>query len=133
MKNACLFYIVFISCYISRYHFSQIFRTSFSIISKQDFRHKFYFLKDSLKHPHPLNSQNLLRVTKVFCRCSLTPSRKAFFFEIKISPILKLLNKTSNLHIYIYIYIYIYISWVIVKPQKTVRYIQRMSASKKTC
>ena len=101
------FLIVFISCYISKYHFSQIFRTSFSIISKKDFRHKFHFLTDSLKHPHPSNSQNLLRGTKFFCRCSLTSSRKALFFKIKISPILKLLNKTSNLHIYLYIYIYI--------------------------
>ena len=123
MKNTCLFYIafqvlkvslikickvelsdllflvVFISFYISRYHFSQIFRTSFSIISKKDFLHKFSFLTDSLKHPHPLSGQNLLSVTKAFCRCSLALSRKALFFKIKISPILKLLNKTSNLYI----------------------------------
>ena len=68
MKNTCPFYIVFqilkviliklckiqspdfllllvfISFYISRYHFSQIFRTSFKIIWKKDFRHEFSFL-----------------------------------------------------------------------------------------
>ena len=81
MKNICLFYIafqvlkerlikickaelsdllflvVFISFYISRYHFSQIFRTSFSIISKKDFLHKFSFLMDSLKDPTPLTTK----------------------------------------------------------------------------
>ena len=65
------FLVVFISFYISKYHFSQIFRTSFSIIGKKDFCHKFSFLTDSFKPPHPLNSQNLLSVTKVFCQCSL--------------------------------------------------------------
>ena len=40
-----------ISSYISRYHFSQIFRTSFRIICKKDFRHEFSFLTDSLKPP----------------------------------------------------------------------------------
>ena len=61
-----LLFVVFISFYISRYHFSQILRTSLNIISKKDFRHNFSFLMDSLKLPHPLNSQNLLSVTKVF-------------------------------------------------------------------
>ena len=61
-----LFLVVFISFYISRYHFSQVFRTSFNIWKKKDFHHKFSFLTDSsLKFPHPLNSQNLLSVTKV--------------------------------------------------------------------
>ena len=61
-----LLFVVFISFYISRYHFSQILRTSLNIISKKDFRHNFSFLMDSLKLPHPLNSQNLLSVMKVF-------------------------------------------------------------------
>ena len=38
-----LFIAVLISFYISRYHFSQIFRTSFNIIWKTDFRHEFSF------------------------------------------------------------------------------------------
>ena len=67
-----LFLVVFISFYISRYHFSQIFRNSFNIICKKDFRHELSFLTDSLKFPlHSLNGQNPLRVTKVFCRYSL--------------------------------------------------------------
>ena len=71
-----LFLTVFISFYISRHHFSQVFRTSFNIIWKKDFRHKFSFFngftQTSLPHSHPLNSQNPLSVTKVFCQCSLT-------------------------------------------------------------
>ena len=62
-----LFLIVFISFYISRYHFSQVFRSLFRIIHKKDFCHEFSFLTDSLKPPpsphpptHPLNSQNPL-------------------------------------------------------------------------
>ena len=39
-----LFLVVFISFYISRYHFSQIFRTSFRIIRKKDFPREFSFL-----------------------------------------------------------------------------------------
>ena len=65
-----LFFVVFISFYISRYHFSQIFRTSFCIIRKKDFRQE--FSTDSLKPSYPLNSQNLLSIMKVFCQCSLT-------------------------------------------------------------
>ena len=96
MKNTCPFYIVFqvlkvlliklckvlppdlllllvfISFYISRYHFSQIFRTSFNIISKNDICHEFSFFNEFIQTPYPLNSQNPLSVTKVFCRCSLT-------------------------------------------------------------
>ena len=59
-----LFLIVFISFYISRYHFSQVFRSLFRIIHKKDFCHEFSFLTDSLKPPSPpphhLNSQNPL-------------------------------------------------------------------------
>ena len=60
-----LHFVAFISFYI-RYHFSQIFRTSFRIIRKKDFCHKFSLLTDSFKPPHPLNDQNLLSVTKVY-------------------------------------------------------------------
>ena len=73
MKNTCPFCIVFqvlkvclikmckieppdlpflvslISFCISRYHFSQIFRTSVIIICKKDFCHKLSILTDSLK------------------------------------------------------------------------------------
>ena len=66
-----LFLFVFISFYFSRYHFSQISRTLFKNIWKKYYRHEFPFLTDSLRILHPLNGQNPLCVTKVFCRCSL--------------------------------------------------------------
>ena len=66
-----LFLFVFISFYISRYYLSQISRTSFKNTWKKHFRYKFFFLTDLLRYPHTLNGQNLLSVTKDFCRCSL--------------------------------------------------------------
>ena len=65
-----LFLVVFISFSISRYHFLQVFRTSFNIIWKKDFRHKFSFFNRFIQthSPHPLNSQNPLSLIKVFCQ-----------------------------------------------------------------
>ena len=58
-----LFLVVFISFYISRY-FSQVFRTSFNIIWKKDFCHKFSFFDGfTTSHHHPFNQQNPLSVT----------------------------------------------------------------------
>ena len=49
-----LFLFVFISFYISRYNFSQIFRTIFNIIRKEDFCHnEFSFITDSQKPRAP--------------------------------------------------------------------------------
>ena len=61
-----LCYVIF---YISRYPFTQIFRTSFNIIRKK------YFSMDSLKPPspqllEPFNCQNTLIMMKIFCQCS---------------------------------------------------------------
>ena len=71
-----LLLVVFLSFYISRYHFPQVFRTSFNIIWKKVFRQKFFFFSRftqiPIRPPHPINSQNPLSVTKVFCQCSLT-------------------------------------------------------------
>ena len=68
-----LFLVVFISFYISRYHFLPVFRTSFNIIWKKDFRYKFFFLSGFTQTPppppppHPRNnSQNPLSVIKDF-------------------------------------------------------------------
>ena len=66
-----LFLVVFISFYISRYHFSQILRTSFNNIWKKDFCHEFSFFIKFTQTPQPLNGQNPLSMTKVFYRCSL--------------------------------------------------------------
>ena len=52
-----LFLVLFISFYIVRYYFSQIFRTSFNIISTKGFCYEFSFLTDSLKHPPPLTAK----------------------------------------------------------------------------
>ena len=68
------FLLFYVSFYISRYNFSQIIRTSFIVIWK----------KDSLKPPHPLNGQNPLSVTKVFCRCSLI----VLFFRTRGSTVI---------------------------------------------
>ena len=69
-----LFLVVFIRFHISRYLSSQVFGTSFNIIWKKHFRRKFSFFNrfTQAPHAHPLNSQNPLSVTKVFCQCSLT-------------------------------------------------------------
>ena len=65
-----IFYLLFLllSFYISRYHFSQIFRTLFNIIFKKILSRIFFF-NGFTQIPHPLNDQNPLSVTKVFCRC----------------------------------------------------------------
>ena len=88
MKNTCLFYILFqllkvlllkickieppdllflvvLHQQIPRYYFPQIFRTSFNMICKKDFRHKFSFF-NGFTQPLPtnhLNSQNLLSMS----------------------------------------------------------------------
>ena len=68
-----LCFVVFISFYISRYHFSQVFRTSFNIIWKKDFRHKFSFFNRFTQAPTLiLLTANPLSVRKVFRQCSLT-------------------------------------------------------------
>ena len=56
-----LLFIVFTSFYISKYHFSHIFKTSFSIIWKKYFCHKFSFFNRFTQTPQPLNCQNPLR------------------------------------------------------------------------
>ena len=88
MKNACPFYnvfhvlkvlllkliqppdlsvlAVFISPYISRYHFHIFLELHPTLSDKIIFLTNFHFLMDSLNPSHPLNSQNLLSVTKVF-------------------------------------------------------------------
>ena len=62
---SCCFTLAFI--YISRYDFLQGFRTSFTIIEINIFVTNSPFLIDSLKLVQPLNSQNPLNVTKIFC------------------------------------------------------------------
>ena len=52
--------------------FCNFFLTSFNIVWKKDFRHKFSFFNGFTQTHNPLNGQNLLSVTKSFCPYSLT-------------------------------------------------------------
>ena len=61
-----LFFVVFISFYISRYHFSQIFRSSFNIIWKKDFRHKFSFFNGFTQIPILLTTKICWAGQKIF-------------------------------------------------------------------
>ena len=85
LKYSQIFYflVAFISFYLSRYPFSQIFRTSFNTtICRKDFCHNFFLNFNGFTQTlYPLNDQNLLSVTKVFCRCSLHKWQKQ---DIKI-------------------------------------------------
>ena len=46
------FLLLYISVYISRHHFSQMFRTVFNIIGKKDFCHEFSFFNEFNQTPH---------------------------------------------------------------------------------
>ena len=83
-KKFFFFFMFYMSFYISRYNFLQLFLTSFNIVGKKILSQIFPFLTDSLKLPHPLNGQNLRNVTKIFSQYSLTFS-KADFASVQIS------------------------------------------------
>ena len=62
------------SLYISRYHLSKIFRTSFNIIWKTDFQHKFSIFNILTRPSPPLHPLNGQKRDKGFSWCSLTTS-----------------------------------------------------------
>ena len=67
-------------------------RTSFNNIRKKRiFVTNFPFLTDSLKLPNPLNDQNLLSTTKVFCQCSLRycrgPRYTSYFIKLQVAAL----------------------------------------------
>ena len=62
-SHQIFYFLFYISFYISRHHVSQILKFIEHYL-KKDFHGNFSLL-------HPLNGQNLLSVTKVFCRHSL--------------------------------------------------------------
>ena len=66
--------VVFISFYISRYHFLQVLELHSTLSEKKIFVTNFSFLTDSVNPPSPPppSIQNLQSVTKCFCQCSLT-------------------------------------------------------------
>ena len=61
-----LVFLHHISFYISRYHFDNFLEPNPTFSGKKDFRHKFSFFNRFSQAPKPLNSQNLLSVTKIF-------------------------------------------------------------------
>ena len=71
---------VLISVYIIFHNFLEIHST----LSENDFRPKFFFFNGftQLHTPDPLNSQNLLGVTKVFFQSSLRCPLKYFFSNV---------------------------------------------------
>ena len=95
--TARFFFLFYISFYISRYHFYN-FLECHSTLSGKDFCSKFSFFNrftPSLQH-QPLNGQNLLDVTKVFCQFSLKCLLKYFFSRIFWQNFVKHFWKGSN-------------------------------------
>ena len=74
-----LFLAVSVSFYISRYHFSQVFRTSFNIVWKKDFHHKFSFLNGftQTRSPPPPYQPKSAKRDKSFL--SMLPNLSWFF------------------------------------------------------
>ena len=66
-----LFLVVLISCYISKYCFFANFQNFKQHYLKKYFRQNIFLVNEFTLTPHPFNSQNLLSVTEVVCRCSL--------------------------------------------------------------
>ena len=96
------FYFLFcISFYIKRYHFLQLFRTLLCIIWKIFWSQVFLFNKFN-QTPRPLNDQNLLSVTNVFCQFSLKCLLKYFFWVGLHNPAKAPLYISSELLLYIF-------------------------------
>ena len=89
-----LYFLLLLLAFISRYYCSQIFNHSTISEKKKDFCHKFCFLTDSLKPTHPLDSQNLLSVAKVFCQCSINVAEESKQLETRLE---NLISKTNVL------------------------------------
>ena len=62
-------------CQLLHQQISIFFRTSFNVTCKKDFCRKFSF-NGFTQIYIPLNAQNPLSMTKVFCQCSLTDSAR---------------------------------------------------------
>ena len=58
--------VVFISFYISQYHFSQIFRSAFNIMSKKNFCCKFSFFNRFTQTPLPPQQPKFAKCGKSF-------------------------------------------------------------------
>ena len=91
------YFLFYISFYISRHHFYN-FLEFHSTLSEKNFRPKLSFLNrfTHLPQPHCLIGQNLLNVTKVFCRFSLKSLMKYLFSKHLLTKSCKAFFKSSN-------------------------------------
>ena len=71
-KKLFLVLLTYMSLYISRYLFLQLFFKFIQQCLKNNFCHKFSVFNRFTETPHPPNGQNLLCVKKNFCQYSLT-------------------------------------------------------------
>ena len=97
-----LFIFVFISFYINRYHFSKIFKTSFSIIWKKDFCNKFSFFNRVTETPHSLKRPKSAKNDKSFS--SMLTHKGDFAQHSKSVTHHLFISYLRNLYIIIYIY-----------------------------
>ena len=66
-----------------------------TISKKKNFHHKFSFLNGYTQTPHPLNGQNQLSVTNVFCRSSLS---HLFLYGVNKIYTLELPDSSTYMH-----------------------------------
>ena len=91
----CYFLLFYISFYIKQISFLQLFRTLFYIFWKSNSHYEFSFVNVFTQSSNPLNDQNPLSVTKLFCRCSLTIIPISFcYFNFKCLFALKSLKRS---------------------------------------
>ena len=108
------YFLLFLLAFTSAdYHSSQIIRTSFNIISKKNFSHKFPFLTDLLNAPlppppPPSQQPKSAKLDKSFL--SMLPNMTTNLVHGNITSWMQqLATSVSCLYIYICIYVYIYI------------------------
>ena len=93
-----LFYFLFyISFYINRYHFYNFLEFHSTLFEKK-FRPKLFFVNGFtvFHQPHPLIAQNLLNVTKHFCRFSRKCLMKYFLSKNLLTKSCNAFFKSSN-------------------------------------
>ena len=97
-----LFLFVYSSFYINRYHFSQTFKTSFSIIWNKDFYHKFSFFNRVTQTPQPLKRPKSAKHDKWFL--SMFHHEADFVQRRKSATHHLFISYSRNLYIIIYIH-----------------------------
>ena len=111
-----LFLVVFIRFYIKRYNFSQIFKTSFGIIWKKDFCHKFSFFNKVTEPSQPLKLKRWKATKHDKSFLLMVPNERDFAQDRKSFTYHLFISYLRNLCIIIYIYInYIHIYYFLSK------------------